>query len=250
MRIAFPLFFSLFLACSVTGCASMKAFSPSNNPIVAIRANWNDRVAKTFTDGTYKDKYDAFIESGDEEGAQGERSRQVFVIINGIDSYYDRAIKGRLIAGKATMDTSYDVLLLALTGTASFAGGETPKVLAAVATAIQGTKASIDKNFFQDNSGVMLVIKMDQLRAEVYTEILLSLKQSCKDYPIEAAMRDVIRYYSSGTMKSAVISVVKEAGVQQKKAEDETKSILKSNADLATKKAELEIEKERKALSQ
>ncbi|MDD5159459.1 MAG: hypothetical protein PHI47_05375 [Sulfuricurvum sp.] len=236
------LFASLIL---LTGCASMEEFKPSTNPIISIRSNWNEQVAQSFIDGTYKNRYNELMSKmGSEEEAKNERNRQIYLMINGIDSYYDREIKGKLITGKAAMNTSYDILLLALTGTASFAGGETPQVLSAVATAIQGTKASIDKNFFQNNSEIMLVIKMDQLRAEVYTDIQQSIKQSCQDYPLEAAMRDVIRYYSAGTMKSAIIAIVNEAGTKLQQAEEKSKELLKSNTDMATQKEQLKLQKD------
>lgn len=230
------------------GCSTVGEVTESENPIKVLQSNWSDQIAETFRNGTYADEYNKFVAAGNEAKANEERRRQVNRIIGGIDSYYDRKIKGKLIAGKAAWDTGNEVVTLLLTGAASVSGGDTPKVLAAIATAIQGTKISVDKNFFQDNSAVMLAIKMDQLRAEVYSEIQLALEQSYTQYPLEQAMRDVIRYYSAGTMKGALIAIVKDAGAKQEKAENETKELTKKKAMIAIEKQKIEIAKEKKAL--
>ena len=250
MRKSIVIFLLLALAVSLLGCGITGKIKPSSNPIKVLHSNWNDQVAETFRNGTYKTAYDGYVKDGDEENANFERRRQVNLIIAGIDSYYDRKIKGGLIAGKAAWDTGNEIITLMLTGAASVAGGDTPKILAAIATAIQGTKISVDKNFFQDNSATMIVIKMDQLRAEVYADVQLALVQSYRKYPLEEAMRDVIRYYSAGTMKGALIAIVKDAGAKQQKADQETKELVKTKAQMEIKKKQIELEREKKALNE
>src|SRR5690606_12216567 len=138
--------------------------------------------------------YDDLIDKRQYAEASLERNRQLDAFLTGIDVYFQRQ-KNLLVAGKSLSDTGFDIVQLGLTGTASFTGGSTPNVLAAIATAVHGTRISLDKNLFNDHATLMIVAKMEQLRAAKRVEIEMQKTDVEATWSLDAAMRAAIEYY-------------------------------------------------------
>lgn len=195
---------------TLSGCSSMPAFVDSEgSPKNVLFENWNDYVSKTFIDGTYAKNYQC--SSSNLENANAERNTQLEIFMIGVDTYYDKH-KNLLISGRGGLDTLFDLTQLGITAAGTLASGGTTQVLSAIATAMNGTQLSIDKNIFHEQSALVITAKMEQLRLAKLNEIDIKKKLSCNDYSLNAAMRDGIEYYYAGTINTALSSLANEIG--------------------------------------
>ena len=128
-----------------------------------------------------------------------------------IDLQYIRFIRS-ITAEKQLSDSSTEFLTLALgiAGTAA-SGADAKTILAATSTAVSGTGAIIDKNFFYEQTVPAIVTAMNAERKSVLVRILSGLDQSLAQYPFEMALRDLHDYYSAGTFIGAIHAIQKDA---------------------------------------
>src|SRR5712691_7049161 len=87
-------------------------------------------------------------------------------------------------------------------------------------TAFKGGRRSADLNFFKEQTTPVLISKMDGNRAKVRATILTREKGSVEDYPIGAAITDIVDYYNAGTLVRAFTELSKDTAVQTKQSED------------------------------
>ena len=87
------------------------------------------------------------------------------------------------------------------------------------AIALQGTRLSFDKNFFEQKTTEALISQMRATRKTQEAQLLLNLNQrSAKDYTLEQTWTDLIRYYHAGTISSALVDIASKAGADDVKA--------------------------------
>lgn len=129
--------------------------------------------------------------------------------ITGIQSGRDR---GNFIA---------DLVELGTSGAVGITNGERPiQILGVALTAFRGGRRSADLNFYKDQSTPILINKMDGNRAKVRSTILAREKLSIQDYPIGAAIGDIVDYYNAGTLVRAFTELAKDTAVQTKQSEE------------------------------
>ena len=87
-------------------------------------------------------------------------------------------------------------------------------------TAFKGGRRSADLNFYKEQTTPVLISKMDGNRAKVRTTILTREKSSVDDYPIGAAIADIVDYYNAGTLVRAFTELQKDTANLTKQAED------------------------------
>ena len=116
------------------------------------------------------------------------------------DAYYQWEPK--FYTSGATLTTFLDFASLGLTGGTTVANS--PKVLGAMATGIQGAEGSISKNFYDQQSRSVIVQKMRQMREAALVRIETGEKKSSKEYSLDQALVDVQNYYYSGTVTAAL----------------------------------------------
>ncbi|WAK00758.1 hypothetical protein [Methylobacter sp. YRD-M1] len=232
----------LILTVNFYGCGTIRDHFDGANPKRVLFENWQEKIADTFINGDYQNYYNELGCSTHAEGATQERNKQLDKFILGVDSYYYRN-KNSLITGKGMADTAFDIIQLGLTGAASFAGGGTPNLLAAIATAINGSKISIDKNILADHSTLLIASKMDQLRLSKIIEITQKKEsQDCAQYSLDAAMKDGIDYYYAGTVNGALLAIFAETSNQMKAAEVKRDTLVKKQFDNIQKQRTLDIQ--------
>jgi hypothetical protein len=150
------------------------------------------------------------------------RNRILYELMGMVDDYYFRYTDELRsdIAGKGIFS---DTLGLATSLAATAAGGQQLKtVLSAISTAAQGVSKSIDANVLLGSSVQAIRLQMDAARSDLAAEMILKMKQQdAGEYPLEAGLRDIVRYYDAGTLTSGVAALSKESG--KKKIESETK---------------------------
>jgi hypothetical protein len=116
------------------------------------------------------------------------------------DAYYQWEPK--FYSSGATLATLFDFTSLGLTGGTTVANS--PKVLGAMATGVQGAQGSISKNFYDQQSRSVIVQKMRQMREAALVRIESGEKKSSTEYSLDQALVDVQNYYYAGTVTAAL----------------------------------------------
>jgi hypothetical protein len=102
-----------------------------------------------------------------------------------------------------------DITVLALTATATVAGGEETKaILAGLAAVFTGSRIAVDKDIFYQNTYPALVQRMKTLRDMDRAMIQDNLKNKSDDeYPLADVYYDVLGLYRYGTITGAIASL-------------------------------------------
>ncbi len=181
----------LLAALLLTGC-----LQPHNKSVVKnnpYRASVNNDLT-----GEWLKTYRAMKD----EAEKKERRNQVlneFVWLAD-DAYYQW--EPQFYASGATIATVLDFASLGLTGATTVANS--PKVLGAMATGIQGASGSISKNYYDQQSRSVIVQKMRQLRDAALARIADGEKQATADYSLDQGIVDIQNYYYAGTVTAAL----------------------------------------------
>lgn len=139
--------------------------------------------------------------------------------------FIDGAYIDFITAIQAGRDRNNFVMDLVELGTAASVGitkGERSLQIIGVAlTAFRGGRRSLDANFYKDQSTPILISKMDGNRAKVRATILNRERDSVEDYPLGAAIGDLVDYYNAGTLVRAFTELQKDTALQTRAAEDD-----------------------------
>lgn len=155
-----------------------------------------------------------------EENAQGVRNELLEEALPYMDSAYIDFITD-LQAGRDRTNFVADLLELGATGAVGIVNGERPLHIIGVAlTAFRGGRRSADLNFYKEQTTPVLITKMDGNRAKVRATILAREKMPTKDYPMGAAIADIVDYYNAGTLVRAFTELQKDTAIQTKQSED------------------------------
>lgn len=123
--------------------------------------------------------------------------------------------------GRDRINFVADVIELGTTAAVGITNGERPlQILGVALTAFRGGRRSADLNFYKDQSTPILISKMDGNRAKVRATILTREKGSVKDYPMGAAIADIVDYYNAGTLVRAFTELSKDTAVQTQASEN------------------------------
>ncbi len=154
------------------------------------------------------------------DAAKTQRNSIIFRILAQVDAAYGE-FEIKVSTRRAGYQTSGDAAQLGLTAAATVVGASGIKdILSATATALQGTRLSFDKNFFEQQTTEALVSQMRAARKTLQAQILLSLStRDVNNYPVEAAWVDVVDYYYAGTIPSALVDIASKAGSDAVKAD-------------------------------
>jgi hypothetical protein len=181
--------------------------------------------------------------------AKTQRNQIVFRIIAQIDAAYG-AFELNLSTRRAGLQTGGDAAQLGLSAAATLVGASDIKdILSATSTAFQGTRLSVDKNFFEQKTTESLISQMRASRKNLQAQILLSLSsRDVNSYPLESAWGDVVNYYYAGTIPSALVDIAGKAGNDAVKADQTLKGVVEDiTRDSVTIRSE--YEKLNKAIS-
>jgi hypothetical protein len=172
--------------------------------------------------------YHASIANHALDNAKTQRNQIVFRIIAQIDAAYG-AFELNLSTRRAGLQTGGDAAQLGLSAAATLVGASDIKdILSATSTAFQGTRLSVDKNFYEQKTTESLVSQMRASRKNLQAQILLSLSnRDVNSYPLESAWGDVVNYYYAGTIPSALVDIAGKAGNDAVKADQTLKDAVK-----------------------
>jgi HAMP domain-containing protein len=152
--------------------------------------------------------------------ARTQRNQIVFRVLAQIDAAYFRFETG-LATTRAGAQTLADGANLGVTAAATVVGASSVKdILSATSVALQGTRLSFDKNFFEEKTTESLISQMRATRKNLNAQMLDSLaKRDVASYPLEAAWSDVVAYYYAGTIPSALVDLASKTGAEATKAD-------------------------------
>jgi len=158
-------------------------------------------------------------------GARDTRDTIVARAIASIEFNYS-SFEGKLIKNRAAFETSSDVVQLGvIAATAVSPAGDVKDILTASLSGLQGTRLSIDKNFFEEKTSESLISQMRTDRKLIQARILSNLaardvvgsvdaktKERTPAYTLDDAWTDLVQFYYAGTVPSALISLAATTG--------------------------------------
>jgi hypothetical protein len=134
----------------------------------------------------------------------------VSVYLNAIDSRYFE-FRTALSNERRELGTGFDFAILGLTTGASVARDSIVNSLSAAASVMTGTRGSIDRNLYFDQTLPGLVAAMEAARLRVLTRIAQNLTKTHLEYPLETAFTDLSAYEMAVSLDGAIGQITAEA---------------------------------------
>lgn len=144
--------------------------------------------------------------------------------VTAVDGVYNGFIDD-LNTGRATTNFIADVIDLGVGASVGIVKGERPlQILGVALTAFRGGRKSVDLNFYREQTIPILVNKMDDNRAKIYSEIIQKRDNNknnpVTDYPMEEVIKDIVRYFNAGTLIRAFSELSKDTAATAKVNEE------------------------------
>lgn len=196
-----------------TGC-------PKYSPKVDFK-NANSLVAKINEHISAKRAdYESALNTNDTVKARRIRNELIEDALPYIDGAYIDFITD-IQAGRDRNNFLLDLVELGTAASVGITKGERPLHIIGVAlTAFRGGRRSLDANFYKDQSTPILISKMDGNRAKVRATILERETKEAADYPLGAAVSDMVDYYNAGTLVRAFTQLQQDTALITKQSED------------------------------
>lgn len=110
-------------------------------------------------------------------------------------------------------DFAFDMTNIALGFTGTIVGGaETKTVTNALVAALTGAKTGINSDFYNQQTAMAIIAKMDALRSTQAALIWSNEKLGVSDYPLQKAVQDIYVYYADGTVLGALQGIASTSG--------------------------------------
>lgn len=152
------------------------------------------------------------------------RNRVIAAYLLALDARYDDFLRSLSKSSKGS-EVIFDTAILGLTGVASVVSSASTE-LAAGATALGGTRASLNKQLFAEKTLPIIIGMMDARRLQVRAEIMRHSSESESVYTVQEAFSDLWRYQSVATIDGAIQQASAAAAAQQARAKyDYSKAI-------------------------
>lgn len=159
--------------------------------------------------------YRTDVSSGQLEAAKALRNQMAYRVMADVEANYG-SFEMKLSSGRAMQATLADATTLGLTAATTVVGATDVKdILAATGVAFQGTWTSYDKNFFQQKTTEALIAQMRASRKTKQAQLITGLAtRDVTSYPWDAVWIDLVDFYYSGTVPSAMVEIASNAGTQ------------------------------------
>ena len=158
------------------------------------------------------------------------RNQIAYRVMADIESSYG-SFEMKLTTQRAGFETGSDTVQLGITAATAVIGvGDVKDILAASLLGFQGTRLSVDKNFFREKTTESIISQMRASRKTKQAELIKSLaNRSVADYPWDAVWIDLIDFYYAGTVPSALVEIASGTGT---KADAATTTLKNAVAEL------------------
>jgi hypothetical protein len=150
------------------------------------------------------------------------RNDVIYQLIRATDYNYFQ-FENDLYVKRATGSILADIIDTSANFAATITNGERAKtIINAAIISFRGGRKSVSLNYFREQTGEILITKMQTSRNRVLKEILTQLKdKDINDYPLDAALGDTIRYFYAGTLPRALQELQQDTSVAAKEANDD-----------------------------
>jgi len=108
---------------------------------------------------------------------------------------------------------------------ALFTPASTVRILSGTAGGITASNASLKKNFFYDQSLLVLIRQMSASRRKAVVHLLMGRKLSTSSYSLADALSDLGRYYHAGTFEGSIAAITESAAETEKDAEAQIRDL-------------------------
>jgi hypothetical protein len=216
---------------------------PIRNQIIAKEVSKIETLAKD---------YDSAVKAGDAASlgkAKLYRNELVHLGLTLIDENYNQ-FENDLFVRRASSNVAFDITELGVAAATGITNGERVKTILGIAlTAFKGGRKSVDMNFFRERTTEVIAQKMRGSRSKVLQVIYQGLGQPVDQYPLGAALDDLVNYLYAGSLNSAMLELSQDAGENAKNAKEKANEF-KLNAFLTEKQVTtiLSIDDAREAL--
>src|SRR3984893_9591876 len=182
LRVLFRL--ALFIAALCLNSCSFSEKAPQLDPFAAINpfqkfnplAPDSPLAASVIAQWEQEFTQPNFLTPGDYWHSRQGRNELVYRLIFIADYRFFR-FEGDLMAGRAAGDTIIDMAVLGLSAAGALTTpGQATRILAAISGGLIGSRAAIQKNFFQNQTTAVLLDRMRVLRKERFNEIVANLQ--------------------------------------------------------------------------
>lgn len=154
------------------------------------------------------------VAAANEDRAKYFRNKIVDTFMGDIDHVYGEYVN-TLYGNKGFAGISSDFLTLGLTAASTISlVTRTKTILATLATGVTGLSLSVDKNVFGQQTFAALAIAMQARRDEARSSIIKNEQMSVASYTLQAARRDLISYFYSGTLPGALQEIQEEGAAK------------------------------------
>jgi hypothetical protein len=199
-----------------SGCAGVSQGRPA-------RASYEDPIVKTLIEKYSKP--DA-IPADQTKITEKERNQILDELIFLADVNYYK-FEAELYQARAFFDTTTDMGILGLGAAgALITVSGTQAIISAISGGIGGTRTSISKNYFHEQSTQALIAKMQSARKAKLELIHKAMTLNVTDYSLSRGLGDLGEYYNAGTIIGALQNIVADAGAEAKKADEGLKSLI------------------------
>jgi hypothetical protein len=121
--------------------------------------------------------------------------------------------ESQLFLGNAGYNVGMDTVALGLSTAATLAGAPgTKTILAGILTGFQGTRLSIDRNFFREHSIPMIIAKMEVLRDTLSTELEQQMALPVSEFSLEQGWIKLVELFYAGTLQGGLQAMNADAG--------------------------------------
>jgi len=178
--------------------------------------------------------YRAFVTAGQLQQALALRNQMAYRVMGDIEAGYSK-FEMRLTSQRAGFETGADAVQLGISAAATVVGASDVKdLLTASLTAFQGTRTSLDKNFFQEKTTQSIISQMRASRKTKQALLITGLgSRDVTSYPWEAVWIDLVDFYYAGTVPSALVEIAGSAGKEAKDADTKLNSAIAQQAKQA-----------------
>ncbi len=131
-----------------------------------------------------------------------------------------------LVTDTMKLNTGGDIANLAVTTAATITSSIHAKtILSAIATALTGAKAAVNKDVFYDKTVPVLLAQMGAMRKQALVKLRTGLSQELTEYSLNQALTDVDDYYTAGTITAALAGITETAGKSAADASERLETI-------------------------
>ena len=209
------------IAVFATGCPNTKTPMPGPLKDQLIK----NRVGKL---KDMADRYDTDVALGGADNlsqAMTFRNEIIYEVLQLIDDNYNQ-FENDLFVKRATSNITGDMLELGIAAATGITNGERVKtILGIAATAVKGSRKSIDSNYFRERTTEVIAMKMRASRAKVLQTIHQGVRLSVGEYPLGAGLDDLVNYLYAGSINAALIELAQDTGADAKTAREEASEL-------------------------